>query len=40
VRVVTLPGHSIPIFWTGMIGIIAFYPWLGRVGDGGRGAPE
>ena len=36
VRVVTLLGHSMPIFWTGMIGLIVFYGWLGWVGAGGR----
>ena len=36
VRVVTLLGHSMPIFWTGMIGLIVFYGWLGWVGGGGR----
>ena len=36
VRVVTLLGHSMPIFWTGMIGLIVFYAWLGWVGGGGR----
>ena len=25
-----------PIFWTGMIGLIVFYAWLGWVGGGGR----
>jgi peptide/nickel transport system permease protein len=36
VRVVTLLGHSMPIFWTGMIGLIVFYAWLDWVGGGGR----
>ena len=36
VRVVTLLGHSMPIFWTGMIGLIVFYAVLGWVGGGGR----
>ena len=36
VRVVTLLGHSMPIFWTGMIGLIIFYAVLGLVGGGGR----
>lgn len=36
VRITTLLGHSMPIFWTGMIGLIVFYAWLGWVGGGGR----
>ena len=36
VRVVTLLGHPMPIFWTGMIGLIVFYAWLDWVGGGGR----
>jgi peptide/nickel transport system permease protein len=36
VRVVTLLGHSMPIFWIGMIGLIVFYAMLGWVGGGGR----
>lgn len=36
VRFATLLGHSMPIFWTGMIGLIVFYAVLGWVGGGGR----
>ncbi|TPE51706.1 ABC transporter permease [Amaricoccus solimangrovi] len=36
VRVATLLGHSMPIFWTGMIGLILFYARLDWVGGGGR----
>lgn len=36
VRVFSLLGHSMPIFWTGMIGLIIFYAILGWVGGSGR----
>ncbi|WP_437380156.1 ABC transporter permease [Inquilinus limosus] len=36
VRVVTLLGHSVPIFWLGMMGLLLFYAQLGWVGGGGR----
>lgn len=36
IRFVTLLGHSMPIFWTGMIGLIVFYAALDWVGGGGR----
>jgi peptide/nickel transport system permease protein len=36
VRVITLLGHSIPIFWLGMMGLLLFYAWLGWVGGSGR----
>lgn len=36
IRFVTLIGHSMPIFWTGMIGLIIFYAVLNLVGGGGR----
>jgi peptide/nickel transport system permease protein len=36
IRVVTLLGHSIPIFWLGMMGLVVFYAWLGWVGGSGR----
>lgn len=36
VRVFSLMGHSMPIFWTGMIGLIVFYAALGWVGGSGR----
>ncbi|MEZ2126928.1 MULTISPECIES: ABC transporter permease [unclassified Sinorhizobium] len=36
VRVLSLFGHSMPIFWTGMITLIIFYAKLGWVGGSGR----
>lgn len=36
VRVVTLLGHSVPIFWLGMMGLLVFYAWLKMVGGSGR----
>ncbi len=36
VRILTLLGHSMPIFWIGMIALIVFYARLGWVGGGGR----
>lgn len=36
IRVVSLMGHSMPIFWTGMIALIIFYAHLGLVGGSGR----
>lgn len=36
VRIITLLGHSMPIFWIGMIGLIVFYAALGWVSGGGR----
>ncbi|MBT9371186.1 ABC transporter permease [Rhizobium sp. CSW-27] len=36
IRVVSLTGHSMPIFWTGMIALIVFYAHLGLVGGSGR----
>jgi peptide/nickel transport system permease protein len=36
VRVVSLFGHSMPIFWTGMIALLVFYAKLGWVGGSGR----
>lgn len=36
IRFATLIGHSMPIFWTGMIGLIIFYAVLDLVGGGGR----
>lgn len=36
VRVVSLFGHSMPIFWTGMIALIVFYAKLDLVGGSGR----
>ncbi|SEN71292.1 peptide/nickel transport system permease protein [Loktanella fryxellensis] len=36
IRIVSLMGHSMPIFWTGMIGLLIFYAALGWVGGSGR----
>ncbi|WP_146588751.1 ABC transporter permease [Puniceibacterium confluentis] len=36
IRVFSLMGHSMPIFWTGMIGLLIFYAGLGWVGGSGR----
>ncbi|MDD7970991.1 ABC transporter permease [Roseinatronobacter alkalisoli] len=36
VRVLSLLGHSMPIFWTGMIALLIFYAGLGWVGGSGR----
>ena len=36
IRVLSLMGHSMPIFWTGMIGLLVFYAALGWVGGSGR----
>lgn len=36
VRVFSLFGHSMPIFWTGMIALIVFYAHFGLVGGSGR----
>ena len=36
IRVITLLGHSVPIFWLGMVGLLVFYAWLGLVGGSGR----
>lgn len=36
IRVLTLLGHSMPIFWIGMIALIVFYAALGLVGGGGH----
>ncbi|GHC72008.1 ABC transporter permease [Limoniibacter endophyticus] len=36
IRVFSLMGHSMPIFWTGMIGLLLFYAALGWVGGSGR----
>src|SRR5690606_29004223 len=36
IRVVTLLGHSVPIFWLGMMGLLVFYAWLKMVGGSGR----
>ena len=36
VRLIVLMGNSVPIFWTGLMGIIVFYAKLGWVGGAGR----
>lgn len=36
VRVISLFGYSVPIFWFGMMGLLIFYAWLGVVGGAGR----
>ncbi|MCA0964681.1 ABC transporter permease [Salipiger bermudensis] len=36
IRVISLMGHSMPIFWTGMIALLVFYANLGWVGGSGR----
>lgn len=36
IRVFSLLGHSMPIFWTGMIALLIFYAALGWVGGSGR----
>ena len=36
VRLLSLIGHSVPIFWLGLMGLIVFYAWLGWVGGSGR----
>lgn len=36
VRLIALLGHSTPIFWIGMIGLMLFYAKLGWVGGSGR----
>jgi peptide/nickel transport system permease protein len=36
IRVVTLLGHSVPVFWIGMMGLLLFYARLGWTGGGGR----
>lgn len=36
VRILSLMGHSMPIFWTGMIALLVFYAGLGWVGGSGR----
>ena len=36
VRLISLMGHSTPIFWLGMMGLLVFYAWLGWAGGLGR----
>ncbi len=35
-RVLGLFGHSTPVFWFGMMGLLVFYAWLGWAGGIGR----
>jgi peptide/nickel transport system permease protein len=35
-RVVSLAGHSVPIFWLGIVGLLVFYAQLGWVSGPGR----
>ncbi|KKW66841.1 ABC transporter permease [Lampropedia cohaerens] len=36
VRVLSLIGYSMPVFWLGMMGLLVFYAWLDWVGGIGR----
>ncbi|KAF7599597.1 MAG: ABC transporter permease [Candidatus Dactylopiibacterium carminicum] len=36
VRVISLCGYSVPVFWFGMMGLIIFYAWLNWAGGAGR----
>ncbi|WP_417264289.1 ABC transporter permease [Celeribacter sp.] len=36
IRVISLVGHSVPVFWLGMIGLLIFYAILQVVGGPGR----
>jgi ABC-type dipeptide/oligopeptide/nickel transport system permease component len=36
VRIISLAGYSMPIFWVGMMGLLVFYAWLGWVGPKDR----
>ncbi|WP_319410216.1 ABC transporter permease [uncultured Cohaesibacter sp.] len=36
IRVLTLLGHSVPIFWLGMMSLLLFYSYLHWVGGSGR----
>lgn len=35
-RIVSLLGHSMPVFWLGIVGLLVFYAQLGWVGGPGR----
>ena len=35
-RILGLLGHSTPVFWFGMMGLLVFYAWLGWAGGIGR----
>jgi peptide/nickel transport system permease protein len=36
VRVISLSGYSVPVFWFAMMGLLVFYAWLGWAGGSGR----
>lgn len=36
VRVISLTGYSVPVFWFAMMGLLVFYAWLGWAGGSGR----
>lgn len=36
VRLISLIGHSTPVFWFAMMGLLVFYAWLGWAGGSGR----
>lgn len=36
VRILSLSGYSIPVFWFAMMGLLVFYAWLGWAGGAGR----
>ncbi|TQS70066.1 ABC transporter permease [Rhodobacteraceae bacterium] len=35
-RIISLVGHSIPVFWFGIVGLVVFYAWLQIAGGPGR----
>ncbi len=35
-RVISLVGHSVPVFWFGIVGLVIFYAQLGLIGGPGR----
>jgi peptide/nickel transport system permease protein len=36
IRVLALFGHSVPVFWLGLVGLLIFYAWLGIAAGPGR----
>ncbi|GAB3456103.1 ABC transporter permease [Massilia terrae] len=36
VRMISLSGYSVPVFWFAMMGLLVFYAWLGWAGGSGR----
>jgi peptide/nickel transport system permease protein len=36
VRLISLSGYSVPVFWFAMMGLLVFYAWLGWAGGSGR----